>query len=115
MNSTVSYVTIMYRYGSLENHSYIVYIGLDKDKAIAAANSEESLRGGKYTARIECMTDGDESTKQVIQWTPNTYSDKTSRAAARLWDSTTDLLTDEQIRRLEKLHKDDLQVLGIVR
>jgi len=32
-------------------------------------------------------------------------------AANNLWDSVTDMLTEEQIQRLEQLHKDDLRKL----
>ena len=36
------------------------------------------------------------------------------QAANDLWDSVTDMLNQDQIERLEKLHEQDLEKLGIL-
>jgi len=63
-----SYVTLMYRYGSLENHSYVVYIGDDKERALEAGEAEEELRGGKYSFCVRSMVNGDVTTLGTIHW-----------------------------------------------
>lgn len=48
----------MYRWGSRENHSYILGVWKDLDAACKAADLEEENRGGKYSALItEVMLD----------------------------------------------------------
>ena len=38
---------------------------------------------------------------------------KTQQAANNLWHSVTDMLTQQQIDRIEKLHKKELGILGV--
>lgn len=46
------YVTTMYRWGERENHSYIIYVGIKKNKAIKVGEDESNYRGGKYWPEI---------------------------------------------------------------
>jgi len=46
------YVTLMYRYGNLEKHSYAIYIGENREEALAIGLEEEDYRGGKYSAWV---------------------------------------------------------------
>ena len=49
------YITVMYRWGNDDNHSYIVYVGFSKNKAIDAEAIQRDYRGGKYKGRVyEC-------------------------------------------------------------
>ena len=58
MGDFVIYTIHAYRWGSHENHSYIVTICFDKKKAIKIAKDHEIYRGDKY----EC---------EVIEWIAN--------------------------------------------
>ena len=54
------YVTTMFRWGEYDNHSYIVYVGNSKSKALSHGAEEENQRGNKYS-------------HQVLEFEPNTY------------------------------------------
>lgn len=47
-----SYLTVAYRWGSTNSHTYFVYCGHDRTKAIALARAEVSYRGGKYACAV---------------------------------------------------------------
>ena len=51
------YITTMYRWGSHENHSYILYAGESKEKAISLGVNETKHRGGKYDPEVIEMID----------------------------------------------------------
>ncbi len=44
----ILYVVEMLRWGNRENHSYVIGVYTDHDKAKEAGEVEESWRGGKY-------------------------------------------------------------------
>lgn len=46
------YAVLARRYGSQESHSYVVGVFSAEDKAIKAAEREESYRGGKYDCEV---------------------------------------------------------------
>jgi hypothetical protein len=46
------YVVTAYRWGDLNEHSYVVTATLKKHRAIALAEEEQSRRGGKYECRV---------------------------------------------------------------
>ena len=53
------YVTTMYRWGSSENHSYIVYAGDNLACAIQQGVYAFEYRGcGKYIPEVVCFEDG---------------------------------------------------------
>lgn len=58
-----TYLAVAYRWGTTNNHSYFVYCGADRTKAIALAREEVSYRGGKYACAVWGFDqDGIEST-----------------------------------------------------
>jgi hypothetical protein len=42
----------MYRWGNRNNHSYIVYAGNSKSRAIDAGEEERDYRGAKYAPEV---------------------------------------------------------------
>ena len=52
------YVVTMYRWGSRENHSYIVWVGTSRKLALKAGDDEEYERGGKYSSEVLAFVDG---------------------------------------------------------
>ena len=52
------YVVTMYRWGSRENHSYIVWVGTSKKSALKAGDDEECERGGNYSAEVLAFAEG---------------------------------------------------------
>jgi hypothetical protein len=46
------YITTMYRWGSKENHSYVLYAGFKKKQAIEQGWKEKSDKGGKYSPEV---------------------------------------------------------------
>jgi hypothetical protein len=51
-NKNCSFLVLMNRWGSAENHSYPLGIWLTLDGALHLANSEVQQSGGKYSAQI---------------------------------------------------------------
>ena len=49
------WIVRMLRWGSPEEHSYIVGVYDSEDKALATAEVEEQYRGGKYDAKVICV------------------------------------------------------------
>lgn len=50
MNSV--FLTTAYRYGSFDDHCYLVGVYGDEVRALNAAIAEEEYRGGKYSCRV---------------------------------------------------------------
>ena len=46
------YVTIMYRFGNRETHSYVIHAGTDKQDAYQAGVDENDYRGCKYEFEV---------------------------------------------------------------
>jgi len=46
------YVTQMNRWGDETEHSYVIYTGFNKTKAISEGKEEKTLRGNKYDFKI---------------------------------------------------------------
>lgn len=67
------YDCIAYRWGWLNNHWYTVYVGDDKDKAIALAQCETQDRAGKYGVEVR-EWDGLEYKR--IAYSPSTYGEQ---------------------------------------
>ena len=65
MKKNKIYVTTMYRWGSMERHSYVLYAGFRKSKAVDIGEEERVQRGGtKYYPRVvEFTPDKPESRK----------------------------------------------------
>lgn len=47
-----TYLAVAYRWGTTNDHTYHVYCGPDRTKAIALARAEVSYRGGKYACAV---------------------------------------------------------------
>lgn len=47
------FVTTAYRWGSSEGDSYVVYVGTDREEALATAKRESWTRGFKYGLQVE--------------------------------------------------------------
>lgn len=45
---TETFLAMAYRWGYTNNHHYIIYCGMDEQKAVACAQAECNDRGGKY-------------------------------------------------------------------
>ena len=58
---TKIYVTTMYRYGSHEMHSYVIYAGFSKKAAVKAGLDEKDWRGGKYDHEVLEFAPGDQN------------------------------------------------------
>ena len=54
---TPTYLATAHRWGATNNHSYHVYGGLDRTKAIALAQAEREGRGGKYAVVVWAFDD----------------------------------------------------------
>lgn len=53
------FVTTMYKWGRSDSHSYVLYAGPSKHKALMVGEREEDERGGKYSSEIvECAPNG---------------------------------------------------------
>ena len=52
------YVTTMHRWGEYDNHSYNIYVGGSKSRAISEGEKHQMNRGGKYS-------------HGVAEWIPN--------------------------------------------
>jgi hypothetical protein len=50
------FVTVMVRYGRVGDHSYLLDVFSDADKAMAAGQVERLWRGGKYEPVVETFT-----------------------------------------------------------
>jgi len=62
------YVTTMYRYGDIENDSYVVCAGFSKSKAIDIGEEVKEQRGGKYHPRVvEFTPDKPETRKTILE------------------------------------------------
>lgn len=61
------YTVNAYRWGSLNTHGYPVYVGTDKTKAFALAQSECESRGGKYACDV-CEWNADGTNFQQIAY-----------------------------------------------
>lgn len=70
MKKNKIYVVTMYRFALKENHSYLIYAGFSKSKAIDKGLEEEKYRGGKYSPEVvEYTPDVSESRKIIKQLT----------------------------------------------
>lgn len=49
---SVSFLAVAYRWGWTNNHSYFIYCGTDRVKALALARAENADRGGKYACVV---------------------------------------------------------------
>ena len=68
MKKNKIYVVTMYRWGSHEHHSYVVYAGLSKSGAMKAGEEERLYRGGnKYYPEILEVTPDSEKEIEVIK------------------------------------------------
>ena len=52
MSLKIVYVVTMYRWGNLENHSYVQGVYTDPNRAMHDADAETVYRGGKYLPDI---------------------------------------------------------------
>jgi hypothetical protein len=52
MKDQIIHVVVAYRWGDVNNHSYVVGVYSNKEKALNAAGIEYSNRGGKYECHI---------------------------------------------------------------
>lgn len=66
VHSPKIYVVKMNRWGNQENHSYVLGVYTDIQKALNAANYEETERGGKYKAEINEMAINNSSYYRTI-------------------------------------------------
>lgn len=66
IHSPKIYVVKMNRWANQENHSYVLGVYTDIQKALDAANYEESERGGKYKAEINEMAINNSSYYRTI-------------------------------------------------
>ena len=66
------FVVTMYRWGSTENHSYLLGTFRSLDHAIDQANNEIESRGGKYEAVVyntKLDETSEEPVNKIIEWT----------------------------------------------
>ena len=62
------YVTIMYRWGDHECHSYLLGVYNKKHKAIEEGKKEKEWRGGKYAPEVtEVLIDGTKKRKVILE------------------------------------------------
>ena len=61
------YITSMHRWGDSDSHTYIIFAGLSKHKAIQNGEEEADARGGKYEYEIIEFTPDEIGTKKVIK------------------------------------------------
>jgi len=59
-----AYVVMAYRWGSTNDHSYIVCVTADREKAVRMADNEPEWRGGKYGAAVH---EDDEATNDNLE------------------------------------------------
>ena len=60
MTNPYLYIVHMLRYGNRENHSYVLGVFDNKNKAKSAGAAEEAYRGGKYEPDIvKCVLNAD--------------------------------------------------------
>lgn len=63
MKKNKIYITTMYRWGDTEKHSYVLFAGFSKHKAITCGNTEKIDRGYKYMP-------------QVLEFDPDSFNHK---------------------------------------
>jgi len=66
MKKNKIYVTTMYRWGSCESYSYVIYAGYSKDNAIKAGDDAYKYRGGKYSPMVVEFTPDKIETKKIV-------------------------------------------------
>ena len=72
MKKNKIYVTTMYRWGDRNLHSYIVFAGFSKHKAINRGLQEAEDRGGKYSQEVlEFVPDEYGHGKDIIELKEN--------------------------------------------
>ena len=67
-NPSEVYVVTMYRFGDIENHSYILGVFSLKEKAELAGEIEEAWRGGKYKPAIKQLLVDQDIPKSQLDW-----------------------------------------------
>lgn len=72
-----NYICIAYRWGDINNHWYILYVGCDLMKARALASNEPQDRGGKYGAAVlEYVEEDGEGGTRLIDYYPSMSGEK---------------------------------------
>jgi hypothetical protein len=66
MKKNKIYVTTMYRWGDRESHSYVLYAGFSKHKAIKEGEDCKKDRGNKYMPEIVEFTPDDATIRKTI-------------------------------------------------
>jgi len=66
MKKNKIYVTTMYRWGNKERHSYVIFVGFSKYKAIESGTSEFDSRGGKYSPEVIEFTPDDSKSRKIV-------------------------------------------------
>lgn len=76
--SAPTYIATAYRWGWYNAHNYLIYVGTDKAKAVALAQSEADGRGGKYGCVVcEYTEDAEgEMQSQHVAYFPSSYGEK---------------------------------------
>lgn len=59
------YMVIAYRWGQLNGHQYLVYCGVDRDRAGSRARAEQVERGGKYGCAVYQLDENGANPKLV--------------------------------------------------
>ena len=67
------YTTLARRWGEFDNHTYIIYMGWSKSKAITSGEQEMDDRGGKYSYEVCESTPDDKETVKTIISSSDTY------------------------------------------
>jgi hypothetical protein len=72
-----TFLAMAYRWGDLNEHHYVIYVGADEQKAVACAQAEENDRGGKYGCVVWGYADaGAEQAVRKVAWFPGTRGGK---------------------------------------
>lgn len=72
-----TYICIAYRWGSTNEHQYILYAGRDLEKATDVAENEPCYRGGKYGAGVYVYTEHDgEGGVKLLHYYPSLCGEK---------------------------------------
>ena len=72
------FVVHAYRWGNIDSHSYICYIGTDKSVAIKRARDENEGRAGKYGVAVFLLKyhkENDVFTQELIEYFPSSYGE----------------------------------------
>jgi hypothetical protein len=88
------YVVQAYRFGDLNNHSYIAGVYTTKEMAMDRAKFEEDFRGGKYACRVYGFELGKSDMEHDIEMYETDFFKEESERNARIARENKEVLND---------------------